>query len=153
MCRNCRNPGTRSDAQCQRILLLHLLYPATTCSTPMRGTRLWDRVYCRPTADKAPGIRPKGSWFSKGFAGKIESRRADSNRLPLLQLRVCGRAFLGVAGICKSPIGKGFIVLTIAGYCVRARVKLGSAGREYCASTILLRAPRSPSQNTFHRSS
>src|SRR5215204_4294736 len=35
-----------SDAQCQRILLLHLFYPATTCSTPMPRTRLWDRVYC-----------------------------------------------------------------------------------------------------------
>jgi hypothetical protein len=39
----------RSDGQCQRIRLRHLLYPATTCSTTMQGRRLWDSLllpYC-----------------------------------------------------------------------------------------------------------
>jgi hypothetical protein len=32
-------------------------------------------------------------------------------------LRVCGRAFLGVAGVCNSCIDKGFSVPCIAHYC------------------------------------
>ena len=31
----------RSDGQLKRIHLRHLLYPATTCSTPMQDTRIW----------------------------------------------------------------------------------------------------------------
>src|SRR5829696_66370 len=34
----------RPDGQCQRIRQRHLLYPATTCSTPMPGRRLWDSL-------------------------------------------------------------------------------------------------------------
>ena len=34
----------RSDSRCQRISLRHLRYPATTCSTPMPRTRLWDSL-------------------------------------------------------------------------------------------------------------
>ena len=57
-----------------------------------------------------------------------ESRGADSNCLPLLQLRVCGQWLLSVAGVCESRIGKGFSVFYIACYCARVRVKLGSSG-------------------------
>ena len=46
-----------------------------------------------------------------------ESRRADSNRLHLLQLRVCGQWLLDVAGVCKFGISKGFSVPCIAHYC------------------------------------
>jgi hypothetical protein len=46
--------------------------------------RLWDRVYCCPTAAKAPDVNVGGFSFFPGFAGRKESRRADSNRLPLL---------------------------------------------------------------------
>jgi hypothetical protein len=35
----------RSDGQCQRFRLHHLLYPLTTCSTPMLG-RGFGIVYC-----------------------------------------------------------------------------------------------------------
>ena len=48
---------------------------------------------------------------------KKKSRRADSNRLPLLQLRVCGQWLLRVAGICRSRINKRFFVLCLAHYC------------------------------------
>src|SRR5918994_3432907 len=41
---------------------------------------------------------------------KTKSRRGDSNRLPLLQLRVCGQWLLSVARVCKYRIGKGFCV-------------------------------------------
>jgi len=58
-----------------------------------------------------------GSSLFIGFAGKIESRRADSNRLPLLQLRVCGRWLLSVAHACKSRMSKGFSILSVAHYC------------------------------------
>jgi len=46
---------------------------------------------------------------------KKESRRADSNRLPLL--RVCGQWLPSVAGVCKFRIGIGFSVPCIAYYC------------------------------------
>jgi hypothetical protein len=39
----------RSDGQCQRSRPHHLLYPATTCTTPRQGTRLWESLlltYC-----------------------------------------------------------------------------------------------------------
>src|SRR5215208_1650434 len=38
---------------------------------------------------------------------KMESRRADSNRLPLLQLRVITHALQGCAGDCKCRIFRG----------------------------------------------
>jgi hypothetical protein len=60
-----------SDDQCQRICLRHLLYPATTSSMRI--------VYCLRTADKALDTNIGGFRFT-GFAGKSESRRADSNR-------------------------------------------------------------------------
>ena len=47
----------------------------------------------------------------------LESRRADSNRFPLLQLRVRGQWLLGVAGDCNSRIVKGISVPCIAHYC------------------------------------
>src|SRR5215208_544609 len=46
-----------------------------------------------------------------------ESRRADSNRLPLLQLRVCGQWLPKIAQECKSRISKQFLVPSIAHYC------------------------------------
>ena len=65
---------------------------------------------------------------------RLENKEPTSglkNRLSLLQLRVCGQWLLNVAGVCKSRIGKGITVPalpTIAGCCVRVRVKLGSLG-------------------------
>jgi hypothetical protein len=51
----------------------------------------------------------------------LESRRADSNRFSLLQLRVCGRVFLDVAHACISRINKRFIVPWFAHYCRKLR--------------------------------
>ena|ERR671921_93197 len=42
-------------------------------------------------------------WLNKPI---VESRRADSNRFPLLQLRVCGQWLPGCAGDCKWGISK-----------------------------------------------
>src|SRR5215207_7198814 len=69
----------RPDGQCKRIRQRHLLGPATTCSTPMQGTRLWDSLlltYCL----QSPRHEHRVLLVFTGFAGKIESRRADSNR-------------------------------------------------------------------------
>jgi hypothetical protein len=45
-------------------------------------------------------------------------KRADerTRTADLISLRVCGRTFLGVAGVCKSRIGNGFSVPSIALY-------------------------------------
>jgi hypothetical protein len=64
----------RSDGQCQRISLRQPLHPATTCSTPMPRMRLWDRVYCCPTADKAPDMNIGGFSFLRDLQ---EKQRAD----------------------------------------------------------------------------
>jgi hypothetical protein len=49
------------------------------------------------------------------------SRRAGSNRLPLLQLRVIGHAWQGCAGGCKSPIPKRLSLLRVAACCTVLR--------------------------------
>jgi hypothetical protein len=47
-----------------------------------------------------------------------EKRKPTSGLEPLTcSLRVCGRAFLGVAGVCKSRIENGFSVPCIAHHC------------------------------------
>jgi hypothetical protein len=56
-----------------------------------------------------------------------ESRRADSNRLPLLQLRACGQWLQSVARGCKPRINKRFLfprLPSIAACCVRTRVNM-----------------------------
>ena len=66
-------------------------------------------------------------WLSKPIR---QSRRADSNRLPLLQLRVITQALLGVAGVCKRRVTTRYFVPWFAhycGHCVRVRVKLESS--------------------------
>jgi hypothetical protein len=50
-----------------------------------------------------------------------ESRRADSNRLPLLQLRVITRALQGYARGCKSRIDKPVSFLSFARCCTVLR--------------------------------
>jgi hypothetical protein len=92
-------------------------------------------------------------WYIEAFlsrclsisAKSTESLGADSNRLPLLQLRVCGQWLLGVAGVCKSAYLEGFpfpALPTVAGYCVRVRVKLGSMCQESVdkTSSVALRS-------------
>jgi hypothetical protein len=49
---------------------------------PRALTRSWDRVYCCPTAAKSLVFALRVLGFSTVFAGKKESRRADSNRFP-----------------------------------------------------------------------
>src|SRR5919112_3859991 len=53
--------------------------------------------------------------------GKIKSRRADSNRLPLLQLRVITQALQGCARVCKYRISKPVSFLCLAQCCTVLR--------------------------------
>jgi hypothetical protein len=58
-----------------------------------------------------------------------ESRRADSNRLPLLQLRVMIQALQGVARACKFRISKPLSLLglpCVAPYCVPGGIRVVS---------------------------
>jgi hypothetical protein len=52
---------------------------------------------------------------------KKKSRRADSNRLPLLQLRVITQALQGCAGDCKYRIFRGVSFLCLAACCTVLR--------------------------------
>jgi hypothetical protein len=63
-----------------------------------------------------------------GFAGKKESRRADSNRLPLLQLRVIGHVLQGFAEACKSRINKRLSLLRVALCCTVLRSRWYQSG-------------------------
>src|SRR3712207_386661 len=57
-----------------------------------------------------------------------ESRRADSNRLTLLQLRVIHQALQGYAEACKSRISKGFSLLRLALRCTALRSRWCQGG-------------------------
>jgi hypothetical protein len=62
-----------------------------------------------------------------------QNKESTSGLEPLsCSLRVCGQWLLSVAGSCKSRMGNELpapVLSTIAGHCVRVRVKLGSASR------------------------
>jgi hypothetical protein len=69
-----------------------------------------------------------------------ESRRADSNRLPLLQLRVITQGLQGLAQPCKTRISKPFALLCLAVGCtvLRSRwyqigINRGIASSQYCS--------------------
>jgi hypothetical protein len=62
------------------------------------------------------------------------SRRADSNRLPLLQLRVITQALQGCAGSCRTRISKRVSVLWFAAYCIVVRFRWYQSGiRSACS--------------------
>src|SRR5215213_1627757 len=58
----------------------------------------------------------------------LESRRADSNRLPLLQLRVITQALQGCAGSCRTRISKRISVLWFAECCTVLRSRWYQSG-------------------------
>src|SRR5215210_7252221 len=68
-----------------------------------------------------PPTRTSGALRFAGFVGKKESRRADSNRLPLLQLRVISQPLQGLAGDCKCRIDKPVSLLWLATRCTVLR--------------------------------
>jgi hypothetical protein len=109
----------RSDGQCQRFLLRHLLYPTTTCSTPMQGTRFRDSLLL-PYCCQDPSSMIAVSSLFIGFAGKI--REPTSGLEPLTcSLRVIGQALQGFAQACKSPIARGVSFLRVAECCTVLR--------------------------------
>jgi hypothetical protein len=57
-----------------------------------------------------------------------ESRRADSNRLPLLQLRVITQALQGCAGDCKCRIFRGISFPCLAACCTVLRSRWYQSG-------------------------
>jgi hypothetical protein len=59
---------------------------------------------------------------------KTESRRADSNRLPLLQLRVIIQALQAVAGTCKTRISRRVSFLQLALGCTVLRSQCCQSG-------------------------
>jgi len=55
-----------------------------------------------------------------------ESRRADSNRLPLLQLRVITQALQGCARDCEYLISRRLSLLRVAPYCAPGGIRVVS---------------------------
>jgi hypothetical protein len=72
------------------------------------------------------------SGYACTYRNKHEGNKEPTSGLGLLtcSLRVCGQWLLSVAQNCKSRINRRFLfppLLTVAGYCVWVRVKLGSS--------------------------
>jgi hypothetical protein len=111
----------RPASQCQRIRLRHLLCPATTRSTPMQGTRHLDSLLlpllrlsylmlltfyeiCRKNEEPTSGLEPL--------------------TYPLYECAVMG--CWGLQRLAKPAYIKGYlfsVLPSIAGYCVRVRVR------------------------------
>ena len=91
-----------------------------------RGLELPHLARSVPARCNCPGsCRPEQPALSantpSSFKRFWESLRADSNRLPLLQLRVCGRALQGFARGCNSRISKQLSLLRLAAHCTVLR--------------------------------
>ena len=72
---------------------------------------------------------------------EIESRRADSNRLPLLQLRVITQALQGCAGGCKHRIFRGVSFPCLAACCTVLRSRWYQSGIRTSDSYSLTMGP------------
>ncbi len=77
-----------------------------------------------PVATQAP----RGASCAIYLSRLRESRRADSNRLPLLQLRVIIQALQGFAQACKSRISRQFSFLRFALRCTVLRSRWYQSG-------------------------
>ena len=83
-----------------------------------------DEALGESTADvllTKPSILVSGTFHFYGICRKKESRRADSNRLPLLQLRVITQALQGFAQGCDCSIPKRFSLPPLARRCTVLR--------------------------------
>src|SRR5215217_5917585 len=74
---------------------------------------------------------------------KMKSRRADSNRLPLLQLRVIGQALQGFAEACKCRISRRLSLLRFAACCTVLRSRWYQIGIRTSGSYSLTVGPMS----------
>ena len=89
-------------------------------------------------------------FISCGFPAnrnKIESRRADSNRLPLLQLRVIGHALQAFAEVCKSRISRRLSLLRVALCCTVLRSRWYQIGIRTSDRYSLMVDPMAHSRN------
>src|SRR5215212_1696128 len=129
----------RSDSQCQRISLRQLRYPATTCSTPMPRTRLWDSLlltYCLQSARH----EHRGLLVFTDFAGKWRADERTRTAYPC-SLRVITQALQGVAEACKSRISKPFALLWFAACCTVLRSRWYQIGIKTSVSYSLIAGP------------
>jgi hypothetical protein len=84
-----------------------------------------------------------------------ESRRADSNRLPPLQLRVITQALQGCAGSCKHRIFRGVSFLYLAQCCTVLRSRWYQEAGDYASPvssrsmpTVVTQGSTKPSSQT-----
>src|SRR5215218_4901125 len=126
----------RSNSQCQRIHLRHLPCTAHTCSAPSQGTKLWDSLVL-PYCCQSPRQANRGLSLFTSFAGKKESRRADSNRFTA-HYECAVRRCRDLQGIANAAYLEGFLfpgLLRVAPYCVPGGLRLVSISPSYPPST------------------
>jgi hypothetical protein len=112
-------------------LLKEIRWPKAqkTTFSSVAGKLLRDHLFSMTlTYCHSPIISAGSSWLFVKLAGKKECRRADSNRLPLLQLRVITQALQRLAQECKSRIFKGFSFLCLAQRCTVLRSRWCQSG-------------------------
>src|SRR5215213_4252897 len=80
---------------------------------------------CRPSGSESRALHDAELEAYLSRKKRVDERTRTTN---LVSLRACGQWLLGVAGVCKFRISKRSFVPSIARYCVRVRVKLGSSG-------------------------
>ena len=134
----------RSNRPYQRIGLRHLLYPATTCSTLMPRTRLWDSLlltYCLQSARH----EHRGLLVFTDFAGKWRADERTRTAYPC-SLRVITQALQGVAEACKSRISKPFSIPRVAACCTVLRSRWYQIGIRSTSSTTFASASREVSR-------
>ena len=107
----------------------------------MPRTRLWDRVYCLRTADKAFDTNIVYFSFLQDLQAK---KRADerTRTADLISLRVIGHVLHGCAGSCKSRIFRGVSFLRVALCCTALRSQwcqsgVNRGGGLYLAATVI----------------
>src|SRR5918995_30019 len=84
---------------------------------------------------------------------RSKSRRADSNRLPLPQLRVCGQALQELAWGCYSRISKRFTLLWVAACCTVLRSRWCQSGVRICRLAYIVSLGPYPQAGELWRSS
>jgi hypothetical protein len=112
----------RPASQCHRIRLRHLLYPATTCSTPMQGRRLWDSLLLTKPSTRT-------SWAFRFYGFCRQNTEPTSGLEPLTcSLRVITQALQGCAEACNSRISKRVSFLCLAACCTVLRSRWYQSG-------------------------
>jgi hypothetical protein len=112
---------------------------------PDRWTRLWDRVYCLGTADKAPYTCTGSILFL--WVLQVKKRADERTRTAdLISLRVIGHALQGLAEACKCRISKRLSLLGVSACCTVLRSQWYQIGirtsDSYSPTADLMARPR-----------